>query len=213
MLIKDIYRKFNIPINLQEHMFRVFSIVCWLEQNWGGDFVDWHQVKKMALLHDLGNIVKFDFNNHLEFLGDERKNLDFWKDTQKRIIKKYGPNDDKATRKMLQELKIDNQIIETIYFKRFSNSVNTLNSNDWPLKILYYADLRTLPFGIGTLEERLVDAKNRMPQYNNRPDFKDLIIACKKIEIQIQTQVKVSLKNINNNLFEMLTINPLDFGI
>jgi hypothetical protein len=67
------------------------------------------------------------------------------------------------------------------------------------VKILYYADLRTLPFGIGTLEDRLEDVRNRMPKYTSRPDFKDLVEACRQIENQLQQNLDVPVVEINND--------------
>ena len=82
--------------------------------------------------------------------------------------------------------------------KSFGNSSAVKNSNNWPLKILYYADLRTLPSGIGTTKERLDDVRVRMPKYTNRPDFGDLVSACLEIEKQIQQNLDVPVSRVNN---------------
>lgn len=124
MKIAEIYKKFNIPPNLQEHMLRVGSLVEYLKNHWKGDNqIDWNLAIKVALLHDLGNIVKFDFDKHPEFLGDEQKNIKRWKALQTKIIKRYGADDDKVTKSMLSELGVNNHISEIIYSKRFGNSV------------------------------------------------------------------------------------------
>jgi len=199
MKIIDIYQKFGIPPNLGEHMLRVCSIVEYLEQHWKSDTkVDWKETKKIALLHDLGNIVKFDFDKHPEFLGDEQKNVDHWRKKQAETIKKYGNDDHKATEAMLSELEIDDSSIKLILNKSFGNSIETVQSNNWILKILYYADLRTLPFGIGSLTDRINDVRERMPKYTNRPDFEDLVNACQKIEEQLQQNLNISVNEIND---------------
>ncbi|MEI6532568.1 MAG: hypothetical protein WCO06_01875 [Candidatus Roizmanbacteria bacterium] len=103
MKILDIYTKFGIPPNLQDHLLRVTSIVGFLEKNWIGDEVlEWDEAKKVALLHDVGNIVKFNFDN-TQVMGETNNNLDYWKDKQAKIIKKYGSDDHEATYAMLNE--------------------------------------------------------------------------------------------------------------
>jgi hypothetical protein len=190
MKILDIYSKFGIPPNLQEHMTRVFAVVSLIQKHWKGtETVNWELTKKMALVHDIGNVVKFDFDKYPEFLGEEIKNIEYWKKIQSEMIKKYGSDDNEATKKILLELGVDPETIEDVYNKRFVNSVHTNESDNMSLKILYYADLRVLPLGIGTLEERLNEVRKRYTDFANRDDFEDLIAACNDIEKTIQGNI------------------------
>jgi len=198
MKIIEVYKRFTIPPNLQAHMIRVFGIICFIEKHWSGPWVDWQLTKKMALLHDMGNIIKFDMNNNPEFMGSEKVNINYWKQVQKDFINKYGNDDEEATRQILREIGIDEQIINTIFSKSFGNSVAVSSSYNWSLKLLYYADLRTLPLKIGTLEERLIDVKNRMPKYTARSDFEQLVQACKHIGFQIQKYLNIPDIAIND---------------
>ena len=214
MRIKNIYQKFGTPPNLQEHMMRVCGIVIFIKNHWKGDIkVDWSLANKVALLHDLGNFVKFDLNKYPKFLGKEQSNIDYWKKKQREVIGKYGSDDHEATRKMLEEIGVNQQTIEIILNKSFGNSVETRDSNNWILKILYYADLRTLPSGIGSLEERIADVRDRMPKYTTRPDFGDLINACCDIEKQLQHCVNVSLSEINDKSITFDTKTMLDIEV
>lgn len=173
MDISQIYQKFSVPPNLAQHMQAVAKVVEIIKDNWTGPEVKWEDLEKMALLHDLGNIVKFKEPS---------------KD-QASMIAKYGTDDHEATRLMLTEINFPEELIEIILNKSFGNSVAISQSDNWMLKILYYADLRVLPSGIGTLDQRLEDIKIRMPKYFNRPDFPELIEACKDIEQQIKENV------------------------
>jgi hypothetical protein len=188
MTIDEIYQRFSVPQNLAEHMFRVFGVVSIISKNWTGDSLDWSLLKKLTLLHDLGNIVKFNLT------GDELS----LKDTQKMMIDKYGADDHEATGKMIKELGFDDVSVDIIQSKSFGNSVAIAKSSNYLLKILYYADMRVLPTGVGTLEERLSDVRNRMPKYTSRPDFEDLINASREIEKQIQEKIGILLSSINN---------------
>ncbi len=199
MTITEIYDKFAIPPNLREHMLRVYGVVCFIEKHWKGEPVNWDLAKKAALLHDLGNAVKFDLDAHPEFLGEEQMNVEHWKEVQRQIIEKYGSDDHETTGKMLEEIGADRQLIDIIQAKSFGNSVESSKSDSWPLKIMYYGDMRALPFGIGTLEERIDDVRNRMPKYTSRPDFEDLINACRDIENQIAANLDMPVSEINEN--------------
>jgi len=203
MKISEVYKKFNIPPNLQEHMLKVFSTVSFIKEHWTGEEVNWDLIVKAALLHDLGNIVRFDFDNHPEFLREEPPRIDYWKGVQERMVEKYGKDDHVATKKILQEAGADEKLIEIIWEMRFGESVATRDSNSWPLKIILYADLRVLPLGIGTLEERLADIRHRLLKYAARADFENLVEACRDIEKQIQEKVNVPLKQISEESVKM----------
>lgn len=199
MKVGQIYRKFGIPPNLREHMLRVAGVVAFIENHWSGKVsVDWGLTKKAALIHDLGNIVKFDLEKFPDFLGKEKKNIEHWRKIQVKTIKKYGTDDHRATGQILKDLGVDQGLIKIIMSKSFGNSVKIKASGGWPLKILYYADLRTLPHGIGSLEERIADVRKRMPKYAARPDFEDLVGAGREIERQIQQNLRVPVSRINN---------------
>jgi len=71
--ITEIYEHYNIPPWLQEHMLRVSavsSIIC----DQLGDKVRKHEVVSACLLHDMGNIIKFDFDSsQKQSIGKESK--------------------------------------------------------------------------------------------------------------------------------------------
>lgn len=213
MTIAEIYKKFGIPPNLQEHMQRVYGVVSFIEKHWKGqDKIDWNLAKKMALLHDVGNVVKFDFVNHPEFLGKEQSNIEYWKAIQKQMIEKYGSDDNEATRKMLTEIGLDPEVVIIIFNKRFLNSIETEKSKHLSLKILYYADLRVLPLGVGSLDERIADIKKRYdPEYTSRPNYEELVNACYKIEKEIQQNLDVPVGDITDEDADLQPIEALRY--
>ena len=206
MKIRDIYEKFKIPPNLQRHMLRVCGIANFLEKHWKYEsVVDFVLTKQVCLLHDLGNIVKFDFDKYPEFLEDERENIDYWRKVKKATIKKYGSDANNVTVKMLEDLGVDKLIVKIIRDKSFDNSVYIAKCSNWPIKILHYGDLRTLPTGFGSIDDRSREAVERIPKYKDNPNVNKLVEACKKIEIQIQGQVDVDLHKI---LDKSIMIDP-----
>lgn len=197
MKVIDIYKKFGIPPNLQQHMIWVAGVAEFIASNWADNKIDKSRLVKASLVHDLGNIVKFNFDKYPEFLGEEVKNINYWKEKQKEVISKYGNDDHVVTEKMLNEIGLDTESIEVISTKSFANAIETSNSDNWYLKILLYSDMRVLPFGVCTLEERLKDIMERMPQYYTRPDINELLDACRKVELDIQQNMTCGIELIN----------------
>lgn len=198
MNIKSVYGKFGVTPNLEKHMLTVAQVILFIKEHWRGPEIDWEALKKSALLHDVGNIVKFDLEKYPHLLGDKKYKIGYWKQIQKETIEKYGRDDNEATKKMLYEVGINKKIIEIVFNKAFGNVVQIAASQDWYVKILLYADLRVLPDGVATMEERFEDIRERMPKYTNRIDFEDLLEAAKEIENQIQEKLNIPVSEINN---------------
>jgi len=202
MTIKEVYTKYNIPHNLQKHHLTVAKLANLICSNWKEEELDKDQIIKLCLIHDLGNIVKFDFEKYPELLGEDINKIEFWKIVKREMIDKYGHEDDIVTSKILQELNIDNSLITKILNKSFGNSLYISECDDWTLKILAYADFRISPKGVDTLTNRLSEAMNRIPKYSERTDLLD---AATIIEKQIQNKVNISLYHINSRFLEMFT--------
>lgn len=196
MTTRDVYRQFGTPKNLQQHMLTVTALICSLKDHWIGEEIDWEHLIIAGLLHDLGNVIKFDLDKFPALLGDELPRIDFWREEQKKLIVKYGDDDHVATGKMLDELGIGHEIKDTIQTKSFSNIIQTAESANWLPKILQYCDLRTAPNGLMTLDERVGDIKERYSKYANRADFPEMIEAAKSIEREIARSVDTKLESI-----------------
>lgn len=197
MLIKEIYKQFSIPSNLIDHMLAVCGVVDFLDTHWNSqESVNWIITKQAALLHDLGNIVTFDFDRYPQLLGKEFAQIVDWKAKQKEMIEKYGTDDHEVTEKMLREISVPNEVITIAIQKSFGKSIAISESNNWPLKLLHYADLRVSPIGVGSLHARLQDIHARIPSYATRSDFAQLTSACYALEREIQNHIDVPLSAI-----------------
>jgi hypothetical protein len=212
MKISELYEKYNIPPNLKDHMFRVAGVASFIADHWIGSGIDKTALIKCALVHDLGNMVKFDFDKHAEFLGNEQKNIEKWIKIQKEMIAKYGEGDNEATNKILKEIGFPSDLTELIYSKRFLNSIHTLKFGDFILKILHYSDLRVTPYGVDTLLGRFAEMKGR-GQYNDKLEREDLIQACIELEKQIQSKVDIPLGDITPETIEINAEEYLNFEI
>ncbi len=196
MQIRDVYNHYPVPPNLCTHMLRVAAVVERITKHWQGPKINSYEVVLAALLHDIGNLAKFDFENQKVKIS----NADFWKQKQKELWQKYGKDDHLVTEKMLNELKVKPHIKQWIQDKTFANIIDLVKSqNKWETKILLYADLRTLLNGIGSLEARISDIKNRMPHYYTRPDFDLMVKSAFQLEDQVQKNTDISLEKITIN--------------
>ena len=195
MKLAEIYEKFKTPPNLQEHMLRAAGVASFITDHWTEPKIDKELIIKAALVHDLGNLIRFDFINHPEFLGEEQKRLTYWISVQKEIVAKYGTDDHLATARMLREIGVSKKMLSRVSNKSFRNVLNIEKTTDWELKILFYADMRVGPYGIMPLVDRLNEVINRWPEAE-RGKWVDHIEACKKIEKEIQGNVDINLQEI-----------------
>ena len=184
--------------NLQMHQYRVaavaFQICDSLEIN-----VDKDSVIKSCLLHDMGNIIKFNLSYFPEF--NKPEGIEYWQDIQNQYLGKYGKDEHYATLRIAEELDVNNYIIELL------NSINPLlievnkNGPNFDKKICIYADNRVDPSSIVSLDERSIEAKKR---YENHPHYFDeesrifFNKNIKEIEKQIFEQSKIKPEDINN---------------
>jgi HD domain-containing protein len=153
---KEIYSHFRIMPDLQTHMLRVAHVAEVILANWMGSQINKTEIISALLLHDLGNIVKFDLSK------DE-----YWQKIQQETIERYGSSvDHVVTAKMLKEINVDDRLQALVAHMGFDNLSYVLGSNDIDLKICTYADLRVAPFGIVGIQERFSDLRKR---YQGKP--------------------------------------------
>lgn len=66
MTILEIYKKYKIPHHLQLHILRVGAVATLIIDNINHELVtefDRNLIITICLLHDMGNVIKFDFSN------------------------------------------------------------------------------------------------------------------------------------------------------
>ena len=197
MTTKEIYLRMDVPLGLQDHMLTVAALVTVIKDNWSGEVkVDWPAVTAAALLHDLGNVVKFDLDKFPQLLGPELPQINYWREKRAELVAKYSADDHATTDAMLAELSISPVIRQIISDKSFGNAIVAAASGSFESKILLYCDLRVLPERIGTLDERIAEIKTRLLKYSQRSDFGDLVTACHQIETETLSNLSGSLENL-----------------
>lgn len=150
--------------SLQIHMMQVAAVAEYILSSEIGDCSESNKNDVIAalLLHDLGNIVKFNLETE-----------PYWKKIQKEIIVKYGSVDHEVTQNMIHELGVNERVAFLISEMGFENLQYVIDSNDMELKICLYSDQRVAPNGVVSLHERFVDLRKRYKNtaLENRYDF------------------------------------------
>ncbi len=201
MSIQEIYKKYNIMPNLQLHQLRVASvskIIC----DSISDFKNTDEVIVSCLLHDMGNIIKFDLSYFPEFTKPE--GLNYWQGVKDEYIKKYGNSEHLATEMIIKEITDSDVILENVRQVGFSKLDIIAKDESLIKKICTYSDMRVGPHGVITTEERLIDGKKR---YEGRVDkaiasskYNILAESLKEIEKQIFSISEIKPENINDEL-------------
>lgn len=168
-------------------MLRVTKIAMKIVDGWTGKDLNKEVIIKAGLVHDLANIVRFKLVDGSPLII-----------RQKETIEKYGADDHEATQKMLRELGLADEIIEIVQGKSFSNAIEVEQSHNWPLKILFYADMRVVPSGVVDLETRLTDIVTRIDKYRDHPQKEQLMASARKVEQQLQIMTTTQLGDITD---------------
>ncbi len=199
MTISEIYDTYRIPPQLRLHQLRVAAVAKILSQSIAG-FNECTGVVRAMLLHDMGNIIKFDLQKFPEFLQPE--GLDYWGRVQREFISKYGPDEHVATLRIAQEIGVSERIIDLISCVGFDKAELNKNTTDTAKKICAYSDQRVGPHGILSLAQRLEEGRKR---YADHPK-----IALSSPEKY--TLLSTSLLSIEKQIFSLSSIQPEDIS-
>lgn len=163
--ILDIYSQYKIVPFLQLHQLRVAAVakqIC-------GSLkvpVDTDGVVVAALLHDMGNILKFDFSQFPDVFQPE--GITYWQSVQVEYRAKYGPDEHDATLAIAEELHVPLRVIGYIKAVGFSNVPSTLADPSIEKKICCYSDQRVAPNGVVSIRQRLEEGAKRYALHPTR---------------------------------------------
>lgn len=161
--------------------------------------VDIHILTKTNLLHDMGNIIKFDFSPH-RTVGIPAGEIPYWKEVQSEFVEKYGVDEDVATDAIAAELGVEQDVLDILSQHGIQKAEIALSTNDWNIKIIRLSDERIGPHGVVTLDDRYQDLIKRYE--NKKHDLSDTGYINKRrelmtrLETQIQEKCSIDLQNI-----------------
>jgi hypothetical protein len=176
--ILEIYKKYQIMPQLAEHQFRVAAVAIVVLDNLsplpnpplqgeGRIEVDRENIIKACLLHDMGNIIKYDIKVSGELYPEKfsQEDLKYWQKVKEEYIKKYGPDEHRASLEIAKAAGANERVLGLINAIGFQYGKNNAQSEDFGRKICAYSDMRVGPYGVITLEERFLDLRKR---YDNK---------------------------------------------
>jgi len=214
MNILGIYKNYQIMPILQQHHLRTASVAKLISDNATID-VNCENIVKACLLHDMGNIVKFD----LTYIPDavEPEGLKYWQNVKEEFINKYGPDEHTATKKIIREITNDNEIHKLVESIGFSRSCNNLKINDYAKKICCYSDHRVTPFGISSLEERMQEGRKRFKRNKGdtcgKDHFEKYVDCMRELEKQIFKKCKIKAEDINDKTIKRVIVIVKEYDL
>ncbi len=200
--IQSIYERYAIPTNVQRHMFSVAGVAKQICENCK-DKIDSTDLIATCLIHDLGNIIKMNFDNEekIKLLDkNDVQRLEYFKKKQEEFWKKYGKDDNLANELIAKELGANDEIIYLLENKAIEHKPIEFWSDDLPLLILAYADCRVSPCGVVSMQERI-------EEYAHRNEFhKD------KEKMENTKKFEEFSKLMESELFKKMKIKPEDIN-
>src|SRR4051812_37550310 len=124
MNILEVYQKYQIMPQLVEHQLRVAAVADMICEHFQGE-IERRDIVAASLLHDMGNIVKFNFDQTVEYqiAPGEITRLDYWKQVKQKVIDKYGPGSHNVTRKIVEEVPVGNRVRELVESVGFTQGI------------------------------------------------------------------------------------------
>lgn len=209
MKINDIYKKYNVPLNLQRHMLLVSALADYIIGD--GDIFDKKSVVSALLLHDIANLIKFNLNLGINLFDKQERDLNKWVRVQNNMTNRYGSDERVATLLILDELKISDRINRLIKLINTDNLTCVLNEDDYESKICVYCDFRAGQSGYISIERRFEEIIKR---YDGRAGFigKDKVIRKRDNIIQLENQIENKFGLFLNKL-NLVKIEKIQIGL
>ena len=195
--ITEIYKEYRIVPSLQLHMLRVAAVAYILCDNLD-EVVDKNNVVLACLLHDMGNIIKFKMDVMPEFFNPE--GVEYWQRVKDEYIAKYGTDEHHATLDIVKELNLSHKIVEFINVISFLDGPKVVFDPDFNHKIMLYCDNRVSPFGVVSMEDRLLDFRKRYAHLDKISDQ----------DSSLRLAFESGLREIEKQIFQHCKINRED---
>lgn len=196
MNVSEVYDRYQLMPQLREHHLRVAAVGKQICEHFAGS-INTPVVVEALLVHDLGNILKFDLSYFPEFL--EPQGLAYWEDVKRRTAKQYKTEDEHiATRKMAEEIGISQDAFDCVGGIGFSQVTARLEDPSYERKICSYADQRVSPYGVASIQERLAEGKKRYQNHRLEKGGKTF------------ERLAADLAGLETQIFDKATIQPED---
>jgi len=213
--IKQIYDEYDISPALQTHMYRVAAVGSIICRNFQ-ETMETAEIISACLLHDMGNIIKFNFDVLPELVEPQGK--DYWLGIQKNFKDRYGEDEHEATYAIAKEIGVTDRVCDIVRSIGFRKACERYKNDDLAEKICTYADERTGPFGVLSLKGRIREGHKRFLASGRKPTgdertFQTLVSCLEGIEKQIFSHLAIKPADINDGSVNLEIENLKEFGI
>lgn len=158
--------------------------------------IDRDEIISACLLHDLGNIMKYNLENSPDKV--EPLGLDHWVRVQKEFKAKYA-DEHAASHEIAREIGVNRITLDLVdKMGKSEYQVELAGQDNLNQKICSYADMRGGMGGIVSIEERIADLKRR----HANKKFRGIESA------ENERAWRDALAKIEGDIFDLCTISP-----
>jgi hypothetical protein len=158
MTISEVYQTYNIMPTLADHQYRVAAVAKILCER-SPEHLPINEIISGCLLHDMGNLIKFNLDNIPE--GLVIPDIEHWKKVQASMKETYGDDEHKATHTIAEELGVSPLTLDIVKYVGTRNAKEMLEQKNIPVLLATYSDFRVTPTEVTTLKERIDDLLKR----------------------------------------------------
>jgi len=217
MTIQQIYDHYDIMPSLQLHMLRVTAVAAMIVESFNQP-LDKNNIIKACLLHDMGNIVKFDFNYMKESMPQflEPLGLKYWQKVKDQFVAQFGSDEYEVTNQILNDLDVNSRIKELINCNGFVNLPERKGDTEFGKKISVYSDCRVGPYGVLPLIDRLNEGRERFRANKKHHDdqvFEEGVVFLQEIELQIFAHTSIKPVDIVDVSIEKSVLNLRNYVV
>ncbi len=187
-------------------MLRVAAVGEHIAKHWTKP-IDENSVVTTLLLHDLGNLLKFELEKGVSLFDVSQRNMKKWSEIQQQLRTKYSPDEHTTTQMMAREIGVSQRVLFLLRNMGSSHLHKTLETDDWELKLCSYADFRVAPDGFVTVTERFEDImqryKGRAHPLADTQKTLEKRESCLSLEKQLQIFCDVDLQKLPADELEL----------
>jgi HD superfamily phosphodiesterase len=188
-------------------MYRVAAIGQYIADHLQPDVkVDKDLITKVNLLHDAGNLTKYDFRPG-KLLDIDTADIPYWQQVQKEFVHTYGADEHQATETIAKEMGVSGEALELLHQTGIAKIEYAVNIENWNAKIVRMSDERISPHGVVSIEDRYRDIfaryEGRVHELANKQELlkrKQLVLT---LANQIQDKCTIDLQKISNADIEL----------
>ena len=214
MRVPNIYHNYHIPSKLQQHMLTVAAVGKYVLDHWQGEEIDKDSIVAALLVHDLGNLVKFDLNGNAKVI-EPALFTEEWRDTQQQMIDKYGSDSHQATLKMLTEINLPEKI-KQLAAKMDAGDICQIVNESIEQQICEYADLRVTPSAVVSMKTRMKDLRDRYANkigWDDPKVFAHNLACAQQIKNNLQNQTSVDITAIAEDKIQAYLVELARFEL